>query len=1197
MNEKSAVDSQMQFTAEQYAAVHSHDRNLIVVAGAGSGKTRVLVERYLQLLEANPTWPIKSLVAITFTREAAYEMRHRVRLELERRAERTGDTVWLRHLSEMDSARIDTIHGLCASILRANAAEAGIDPKFEVLDETEAAILLENAVEEVMATLDPELLMLFSFYDADKILNSLNRQDLVSVVLPGEAPNPDDLRQRWQEQWSEAVLPARQRLFKSANVEEIVDAAGYPAEDKLGALYQQYQTYLTLIAAEDDAEGIWQLLSECHSQGKVGNVGSAATWGGTEAKKQAAVLLRYVRDELKALLDELGDPLGELDTLSAQLLPRWIQLLGKVQQTYRKQKKESALVDFDDLERLAAQVLSNDAIRRRYREAEFNHLLVDEFQDTNDLQWQIIRALADLGRGGTLFAVGDPKQSIYQFRGADVSVFNLVRDQIAGDANGQELSLSTSFRSHRRLIAQFNELFERILVREHDSLAASFQVPFDKAMTAFREDSPEGASIECLLLDYQPPDQDDSFAPSRSSRPRRIPAEEMRSWEAIEIAQRIKELIDSERPVFDRERGRSRPINFGDIAVLFQAMSNVNIYEERFKAQGIPFLTIAGRGYYDRQEVWDMLDLLRCLHNPLDNLSLATVLRSPMFGFSDDMLFALRLIKDLDPLSSNPLPLWRALRISLIETAPGIDDEDRHLLEFAVETLDELHQLAGRITISELLQRSLAATGYLSILTGLPDGARRRGNVEKLLQLAEDSGKITLGKFSRYLTDLSSREIRESEVLVEAGNAVRFMTVHASKGLEFPMVILADTSWTRGSGAAPTLLSDADFGLSCQVFDIEQNRTVNAFAHRRNATLLSQKEAAERKRLLYVAATRAQDYLLISGQMSYSRSGQPTARGWLKQLLVAFDMLDLERKDDQRHNFNGDEIRVRMPPAPPPHQVLHGGYDTGIRLLDPVQTSGESLLQPPPLLEKIPPQGGLSLKHISATQLADLGEYQYSSGQEREDYRKRLLSSDAGDDRAAAPDSGSIGRRTLSARSRGAIVHDLLRFGDYEATGAMIRSLAWQRGLTADRNLDLAVDEVKRLLSDFRQSKVFRWIKSARAERRPVYTELPFVFRANGRIIHGVMDLLLQQADGSWAIVDYKTTEIIGSPEIHVQRYYLQLAVYAAAAQAHLGLSELPATFVHYLAESRTLSVERDNCLVALRELEASMGELEQFYA
>ena len=214
MNDKSAVDSQIQFTAEQYAAVHSHDRNLIVVAGAGSGKTRVLVERYLQLLEANPIWPIKSLVAITFTREAAYEMRHRVRLELERRADKSGDTVWLRHLSEMDSARIDTIHGLCASILRANAAEAGIDPKFEVLDETEAAILLENAVEEVLATMDPELLMLFSFYDSDKILNSLYRQDLVSVVLPGKAPNPDNLLGRWQEQWSEALLQVRQRLFK-----------------------------------------------------------------------------------------------------------------------------------------------------------------------------------------------------------------------------------------------------------------------------------------------------------------------------------------------------------------------------------------------------------------------------------------------------------------------------------------------------------------------------------------------------------------------------------------------------------------------------------------------------------------------------------------------------------------------------------------------------------------------------------------------------------------------------------------------------------------------------------------------------------------------------------------------------------------------------------------------------------------------
>lgn len=1200
MDDKHAVDSKTQFTEEQRAAVHIHDRNLIVVAGAGSGKTRVLVERYLQLLEANPEWPIKSLVAITFTREAAFEMRRRVRLELERRAECARDAVWLRHLSEMDSARIDTIHGLCASILRANAAQAGIDPKFDVLDETEASILRESAVEEVLASLDPELMALFSFYDSDKILDSLTRQDLLSIPLSSEAPNPDDLLRTWREQWSEEILRARRRLFESEDIKDLISASGCPPDDKLGALYRQYQSFMYRMRAteaEEDAEGIWGLMAECHSRGKVGNIGSAKAWGGAETKSAAADLLRAARAHLKELLDEVGEPLDELDAQSAQMLPLWIGLLSQMQRAYRQLKADRALVDFDDLEGLTAQVLSQDHIRRRYREAEINHLLVDEFQDTNDRQWRIIRILADLGHGGTLFAVGDPKQSIYQFRGADVSVFKRVREQIAADVNGKALSLSTSFRSHRRLIAQFNELFEFILVQDDDSPIADFQVPFGKPMTAFREDSPGDPPIECILLDYQARGESGGQPAPNSGRPKRIPADEMRHWEALEIAGRIKKLINSQKPVFDRDRGGYRPIRFGDIAILFQSLSKVKIYEDCFKSCGLPFLTIAGRGYYDRQEVWDMLDLLRCLHNPLDNLSLASALRSPLFAFSDDLLFALRLMPDPDPSSKYPLPLWTAMRIAQIRDVPGITDADQDLLKFAVDTLDELRQIAGRVTIFELLGRALISTGYLAILTGLPDGARRRGNVEKLLKLAEDSGKITLGKFSRYLEDLSSREIREGEVLVEAGNAIRLMTVHASKGLEFPLVVLADASWTRGNGAPPTLLNDANFGLSCQVFDVEQNKAVAAFAHRRNARLLAHKEAAERKRLLYVAATRAQDYLLVSGQMTFNRGGKLSARGWLGQLLAAFDMHDLERKEEHSHIFHGDSIRVVMPPRPPSRRDLQAGFDADTRTSDALQTPVALPPLPPPLIQAIPPQSGVSLKHISATQLADFGAYRHSSGQLREIYRRRLHSPPANEKPFAAPDPGALGRRRHSSRLLGAIVHDLLRFGQYEATDDIIRSCAWRAGLIDSRKINETVQAVKRLLADFRQSNVFGWLSSARAGRRPVYTELPFVYRANGRVIHGVMDLLLQRADATWAIVDYKTTSIQVAHQTHVRRYTLQLAVYAAAAQARWKLPDLPATYVHYLAENSTLPIDKHDCLAELNALEARIVELEQVHA
>lgn len=1196
MNDKRASDFQMQFTAEQRAAIHIQDKNLIVVAGAGSGKTRVLVDRYLQLLEANPDWPIKSLVAITFTREAAFEMRHRVRLELARRAQRSENSVWRGHLSEMDSARIDTIHGLCASILRANAAQAGLDPKFDVLDEIEASILLENAVEEVLATSEPQALALFSFYDADKILSAIKRQDLASLALPREIPPAAELLDKWRDQWTKDVLDVRQRLFQHEDIQTLMKASACPPEDRLGALYRQYQSLLFQMSETETerAEVIRQLIARCYSRGTVGNIGSAAAWGGAESKNAAADLLRGARAQLKEALEDIGEPLGALDVESAKMLALWIGLLKKVQRVYQKLKQERALVDFDDLERLTADVLAQDHIRRRYHEAEFNHLLVDEFQDTNDRQWQIISALADLDRGGAFFAVGDPKQSIYQFRGADVRVFERVRRQICADANGEELALSTSFRSHRRLVDQFNRLFKGLLVRDSDSPVACYQVRFGTPMTAFREQSPRDAPIECLLLDNRAEGDSGSISPSRAVRAKRIPADEMRQWEAHEIARRVKELVDSERPVFDRHLQGWRPIRYGDIAVLFQAMSKVTIYEDCFKALGMPFLTIAGRGYFDRQEVWDLLDLLRCLHNPLDDLSLACALRSPIFGFSDDLLFALRLMKDPDPSSSAPLPLWTAMRDALQSDAPGIADDDRDLLQFAADTLDELRQAAGRVTIYELLGQALTATGYLSILTGLPDGARRRGNVEKLLQLAEDSGKITLGKFSRFLSDLSSREIREGEVLVAAGNAIRLMTVHASKGLEFPLVILADASWSRGGGPPTTLLSDADFGLSCQVFDIEQNKQVAAYAHRRNARLLAQKEEAERKRLLYVAATRAQDYLLVSGQMTIDRSGRPSARGWLGQLLDAFGIHKLEPNEHAWHCFNDDSIRVRMPPLP---RDLSAGLGADMRTSEARQSPVEAPPLPPPLLEPVPAQDSHRLKHVTATQLADLGAHLHSSGREQEFYRRRLRAPAIDKHPRAAAGPGALGRGMVSGRALGAIAHDLLRFGRYDATEDNIRACAWQAGLTLSRDIDATVDRVKRLLADFRRSDVYRWIVSARAERRPLHTELPFVYRAGDRVIHGVMDLLLQAADGRWIVVDYKTALIQGARHRYIRRYTLQLAVYAAAAQALLNLPDLPATFVHSLADNSTLPIDRRDCLAELDALEARIDDLEQLYA
>lgn len=1175
----------MQATPEQYEAIHTHDKNLIVVAGAGSGKTRVLVERYLELLASHKDWHISALVAITFTREAAHEMRHRLRLELERRAKEADADLWARHLAGMDSARIDTIHGLCADIIRANAAQAGVDPLFEVLDETEAGILLEEAVDDALAEVERPVATLFAYNDALKIEGALKQMSLIHADYPAPGDDAEAVFAGWLRDWEELVFSEREKLLGSAEAQAL-DAIDVPAvPDKLADLAAQYRDYLRRASMASEAAHAVELLESCQARGAVGNKGSAKAWGGKEEKAEVANALRELRDRIRAALKTIGEMPGELDRLAARLLPLWHALLQSVAQRYCQRKRAAAQLDFDDLERLAADLLRDQAVRARYINAEFKHLLVDEFQDTNAAQWQIIRSLVDLQTGGSLFVVGDPKQSIYQFRGADISVFSRVARQLGETPAGRELPLSISFRSHPNLIAMYNVLFARLFEQDATSPVADYQAPFGAPMQAARVESPDLPVIELQLLDKARLDDVDS---------QRQPAHDMRRWEADEIAERVMNLASCGRPVFDKATSRWRPIEYGDIAILFQSMSHVTIYEDALKARQLPYITVAGRGYYDRQEVWDMLELLRFLHNPANDLALATVLRSPLFSFSDDLLLTLRLLPARESCAAGRMPLWQALHSAADAPVPGLVAEDRPRLQYALETLGELRRISGRVAISDLLRRALTMTNYAAVLTGLPDGDRRRGNVEKLLQLAQNSGKISLGKFSQYLSDLTAREAREGEAPLEAGDAIRLMTAHASKGLEFPLVILADASWERGWAGAPALLADAENGLSCQVYDAASNKDVNRFAHRRSHELQKLKESEERKRLLYVAATRAQDYLIISGQARQNRQGFWTSGGWLKQLIGILGLESLESKPEQSRSIAGLPISIVMPSPAPEGWGQQADFAQDLWDWQPDQRQFPPYA--PPLMEPLPRRESPLPSHITVSQIADIGAYRHASSQsQRQESASRLLQS-LRRGAPAEPDPVSQSQAP-KARTIGAIVHELLRYPDVEldapAADRLIAAVAWERGLTNTERVQAAIREVKRLLELTRTSQVQAWIASAREDSRPIYRELPFMYRSDKRVIHGVMDVVLQQKTGEWVIIDYKTSAVDdGAYEDHARRYLLQLGVYAAALRAKLNLAGLPETYVHYIRGNRTVKLDSRACQAELRSLEATIGDI-----
>ncbi len=1175
----------MQATPEQYEAIHRHDKNLIVVAGAGSGKTRVLVQRYLELLASHRDWPISALVAITFTRQAAYEMRHRLRLELERRAKGSDAAHWARHLADLDSARIDTIHGLCADIIRANAAEAGVDPMFKVLDETEAAILLEGAVDDALAQVKMPVASLFAHCDAFKIEGALKQMALIHADYPPPADDAEAVFAGWMDAWAELVYAERETLLASPEAGALDAIAAPDGDDKLAGLVAQYRDYLGR-AAESDAAQAMEILQTCYAKGSVGSKGSAKAWGGKEQKAEVANSLRALRNRIGAALKPVGDMPGELDRLAARLLPFWHELLKTVARLYSQRKQAAAQLDFDDLERLAADLLRDQAARDRYRNAEFKHLLVDEFQDTNAAQWRIIRSLVDLEAGGSLFVVGDPKQSIYQFRGADVSVFSQVARRLREAPAGRELPLSISFRSHPNLVAQVNVLFAKLFEQDKSSPVAEYQTPFGRPMQAARLDSPAAPAIELQLLDKDSLADLDGQGQSANA---------MRRWEAYEIAERVANLVACGRPVYDKATSQWRDLEYGDIAILFQAMSNATIYEDALKARELPYLTVAGRGYYDRQEVWDMLELLRFLHNPANDLALATVLRSPLFSFSDDLLLALRMMPAGEDQAAGPMPLWQALRLAAERPAYGMDADDIPQFRHALETLADLRRISGRVTISELLRRALAKTNYDALLTGLPDGDRRRGNIEKLLHLAQSRGKITLGKFSQYLTDLTAREAREGEAHLEAGNAIRLMTAHASKGLEFPLVILADASWRPGWSGAPTLLADHEYGLSCQVYDAASNKDVNGFAHQRSNDLRRLKESEERKRLLYVAATRAQDYVILSGQVRRTKQGNWTSAGWLKQLLHILELESIESQPEQTSHFAGLPVSVLMP-RPPARESLLQSQLPGRDLWNFQPDARQFPPYAPPLIAPLPRPESPGPSHITVSQITDIGTYRRSSSQSQRQlaasrFRQSLQ-------QGAPAELAQLSRiQANERRTIGEIVHELLRYPDIEpnepATDRLIASVAWERGLTNPQSAREVFGEVKRLLRLAMTSQVYAWMTSAREDSRPIYTELPFMYRSDRRVIHGVMDVVLQGPSGQWIIIDYKTSAVgQGAYEDHAQRYLLQLGLYAAALRAKLDLDGLPQTYVHYIRGNRTVKLDPRACQEELRGLEAAIGDL-----
>ncbi|WP_242347124.1 UvrD-helicase domain-containing protein, partial [Anaeromyxobacter terrae] len=597
--------------------------------------------------------------------------------------------------------------------------------------------------------------------------------------------------------------------------------------------------------------------------------------------------LRELKDALAAASEALA-PLAA-EALAADAKAELCRLVADAEARYAARKRAARAVDFDDLLVLARDLLRRDAALRSELRARYRALLVDEYQDVNGVQQELFELLAGPGtpRGPILVAVGDLKQSIYRFRGADVAVFaRLVRRLDAGE--GRVLYLSDNHRSAPAVVDLVNEVFARCMRPPDGASPRDDEIRFSDADRLVPH-RPEGSRPACELLE-------DAGEGNAAERRRR---------EADAIARRIEAVVAGTAGVAVRERGdgpgggeRVRCPRLGDVAILFRRLTQIGEYERALRAAGIPYRLARGGGFYQAPEVRDLGELLATLADPADAIGWAAVLRSPMCGVSDStLLLAARAgLGWIARAHAGGLPdeILRALSAdgagalapgAAEQAVRGVPAEDWARLARLLEVWRELHALRDRLAPDALLGRAVERLDLDAALLAGPDGERRAMNVAKAVALAArfaaDGG--TAAELARHLRAQAARPPREPEAEVESGDAVAILTVHQAKGLEWPVVFVPDLGARARSDARRALLDPAGrvcamrYDAAAERFD-ETASVRDARDHERRAS------AAESRRLLYVAMTRARDHLVLSGEAS---NGAESWRGLVEAAVAA----------------------------------------------------------------------------------------------------------------------------------------------------------------------------------------------------------------------------------------------------------------------------------------------------------------------
>lgn len=1162
----------VKWTSEQQKVIDLRNRNILVSAAAGSGKTAVLVERIIRRLTEDDTpTDVDRLLIVTFTEAAAAEMKERIGAAIEKKLEeRPGDIRLERQATLIHSAQITTIHSFCLAVIRDHFHVIGIDPGFRIAEEGELKLLkqdvLEELLEECYAEAKEEFLDFTERFGSGKSDKKIEEIILKMYEYSRSYPRPD----RWLDQCVKAYesedleVRAEERVrMRAADIERVLERGLKICEEPDGP-------YMYGDMLDSDLEEL-ERLQRAENFDAMYSAAAGFKWKRLSSKKDDTVSpdkkekVKKLREQAKSLLkgmqedyfyaprevwqQDMQDALPSVVTLT-ELVKRFAHMLDE-------KKRLRNMIDFNDMEQFALAILTEEkdgelvpsAVAGEY-EDRFDEVMIDEYQDSNLVQETILTSVSRVSRGEyNIFMVGDVKQSIYSFRLSRPELFmEKYNTYSLKDSVTQRIDLHKNFRSREEVLDSVNDIFRQIMKKElggieYDDSAALYPGAEFPPLPSGKEDF---CKSELLLLDKEDTGGEDE-----------------RQAEARMIARRIRELI-RDGVVLDKETREYRRVQYRDIVILTRSIRGwAEVFSSVLGEEGIPAYSVSREGYFETYEVSVLLDYLKILDNARQDLPLAAVLTSVFGGLDTRELAEIRI-------AYPNVPFYEAAAMCAESDAAedACMEELRGKLRRFYDQVRYFREKVPYTPIHELLEEIIDKTGYGLYIAAMPGGAQRMANVEMLTERAaafEGTSYKGLFNFVRYIAQLKKYDVDygEAGIMDEQADTVRIMSIHKSKGLEFPIVFVAgmgkkfNTQDTKGS-----VLLHPDWGAGVDLIDLKRRTKTPTFLKKMIREETALENLAEEMRILYVALTRAKEKLIMTGAAKITEDGAVSDISGVFRAEGAKCYLDwvlpciLSDETGKVKQESPVEVSVFRAEDLTPQQEE---VQAEVMSEDVLRNWDDSQVYEPELRERLDAQidyvypfedeGKMKLK-FTVSELKKWASLAEEAGEEM--YEEPVVV-------PLIPEFLKE-EEILTGAPRGSAYHKLLELLDFtvdydvENLIAAVQQLRQEGRLTDEMAECIRPKDILRFLG-CRSGK--RMADAARNGK--LYKEQPFVLSVDASeiypedcsgekiLVQGIIDVYFEEPDGL-VVLDYKTDKVRTGNELK-EKYHAQLDYYAQALE------------------------------------------------